>query len=352
MKIGSVMMESRFNIIIMSSLLESYRPTLQTITASERVSKLSGMQSRAMKADNLIAFIIKEAQHCVINDDCMKSAELALAAQTKNNENNKGKKKTTCKNCERSGHGEPDCYQKGGDKEGQAPWQQKTEKGKETDTAVVGVDDDENNMFTFMCPSDYADVVNGLDIPKSRLGTCMDSGASQDYCPDRLKFTNYKEVCQDITTADRWLLTAIGMGDLHIELPNRSHKTKVTFKNAIHAPGMAFTLISISRLDKAGYSVLFSKGMCAIQDLKGQTIATISHSNRLYKLVANQSKKTETVNMASTKMSINEAHRKLGHIAHSAVKDAITKEIITGIELNLDSKVKFCKAYTKAKLAH
>jgi gag-polypeptide of LTR copia-type len=35
MKIGSVMTESRFNIIIMSFLLESYRPTLQTITTSE-----------------------------------------------------------------------------------------------------------------------------------------------------------------------------------------------------------------------------------------------------------------------------------------------------------------------------
>jgi hypothetical protein len=96
--------------------------------------------------------------------------------------------------------------------------------------------------------------------------------------------------------ADRRSLTAIGMRDLHIELPNRSRKTKFTFKNAIHTPGMAFTLISISRLDKAGYLVLFRKGMCAIRDLKGQTIATIPCSDGLYKLVANQSKKMETAN--------------------------------------------------------
>ena len=122
----------------MSSLPESYRPTLQTITMSERASKLSGMQSRAMKADNLIAFIIKEAQHCVINDNHTKSVESALAAQIKNNERSKGKKKITCENCRRYSHGKTDCYQKGDDKEGQAPWQQKLDKGKETDTAVVG----------------------------------------------------------------------------------------------------------------------------------------------------------------------------------------------------------------------
>lgn len=67
--IGSTLSETRFNIIIMSSLLESYRPTLQTITTSERASKLSGNQSNAMKADDLTAFIIEEAQHRVINDE-------------------------------------------------------------------------------------------------------------------------------------------------------------------------------------------------------------------------------------------------------------------------------------------
>src|SRR5882762_2129754 len=41
-KMGSVMLDTRFNIIIMSSLPDSYRPTLQTITAAERASKLSG----------------------------------------------------------------------------------------------------------------------------------------------------------------------------------------------------------------------------------------------------------------------------------------------------------------------
>ena len=79
-KMGSVMSDSQFNIIIMSSLPESYRLTLQTITASEQVSKLSGLQLAAMKADDLIAFILKEAQHRIINNEHTKTAESALAA--------------------------------------------------------------------------------------------------------------------------------------------------------------------------------------------------------------------------------------------------------------------------------
>ena len=41
------------------------------------------------------------------------------------------------------------------------------------------------------------------------------------------------------------------MSDLHLELPNGSGKTKTVLKNAIHAPDMAFTLISVSQLNKA-----------------------------------------------------------------------------------------------------
>src|ERR1700679_2347366 len=93
-KMGSTMSETRFNIIIMSSLPDSYRPTLQTITAAERASKLSGSQSQHMKPDDLIAFIIEEAQHRVISDERGKNAESALAVYAKKGGKGKaGKKK-------------------------------------------------------------------------------------------------------------------------------------------------------------------------------------------------------------------------------------------------------------------
>ena len=63
----------------MSSLLESYQPSLQTITATERVNKLSRGQSSGMKADDLMGFLIEEAQHRLINQQCGKNAELVLA---------------------------------------------------------------------------------------------------------------------------------------------------------------------------------------------------------------------------------------------------------------------------------
>ena len=227
----------------------------------------------------------------------------------------------------------------------------KESKLKQQEAVVVAINEGENKLFA-LCTSDYVAVANELDMPKSKLGTCIDSRASSAYCPDQSKFITYRLVNHKITTANGQTLNVIGMGDLQLELPNRSGKTVTIFKDAIHTP-KAFTLNSISKLNRAGFSVTFNKGMWTIKNPKGTTIATISHSNRLYMITAGKIKiPSETANTASVKMSLMEAHRKLGHISISAIKHAISKGFITSIDIDLNSKFKFCKACTKAKSAH
>jgi hypothetical protein len=103
--------------------------------------------------------------------------------------------------------------------------------------------------------------------------------------------------------ADGRTLTTTRVRDLHIELPNGSGKTKTILKNAIHTPEMAFTLISISRLDKAGFSITFNKGMCTIQDCAAKIITTIPNSDGLYKIAAaKQLSKPNSANVVSGKM--------------------------------------------------
>ena len=57
---------------------------------------------------------------------------------------------------------------------------------------MVAADNEENKLFAFTCTLDYVAMADGLNVSKSRLGTCIDSGASRDYCPDHAKFSNYK----------------------------------------------------------------------------------------------------------------------------------------------------------------
>jgi len=147
---------------------------------------------------------------------------------------NKGKKaesEVLCYNCEKHGHKKADCWAKGGGKEGQGPGQKKSAKNE---TAIVAVADNaKEEIFVFMCTSDYANVAKAFKVPKSKLGLCIDSGVSDIYSPDQENFTNYKPINQNITTADGRKLKAIGMGDLEIDLPNRSKQTTTTSKDAI-----------------------------------------------------------------------------------------------------------------------
>jgi hypothetical protein len=78
----------------------------------------------------------------------------------------------------------------------------------------------------------------------------------------------------------------------------------------------------------------------------------IPMANSLYHLV-NAGKRTSSdhANIAAGKMSISEAHCKLGHIAHSAIWNAISTGQITRIELDMDSKPEFCEPCVKAKSA-
>ena len=140
------------------------------------------------------------------------------------------------------------------------------------------------------------------------------------------------------------------MGDLEIELPNGSGTTKMKFEKAIHSLDMAFTLISISRLDKAGYKVTFNKGMCTIMNPKGRVIATIPHSDGLYRVSATKTIPGQSyAAAASGKMTISEAHRKLGHVSHRAISHAVEKGYITRIDLEAGSKPEFCEVCAKAK---
>ena len=114
-QMGLTLSTKHLGTIIMLSLLLSYRPALQTITATEKASATVGSAAAKMKPTELINFFIEEAQHYVINDN--KSAESTLVAQGKRNkrdpmkkkDKNKSNKKYANSNCGRNGHTIEEC---------------------------------------------------------------------------------------------------------------------------------------------------------------------------------------------------------------------------------------------------
>ena len=317
-----------------------------------------------VKPNNLITFITDEAQHRVINDKFTKNTESALAALSKKQRSgkqcsNKGKEKSTpsvtCENCKNTGHTKANWWSKGGGKEGQGPRGQNSKKGEKKPEAAAAAEATSNadEIFTFTCTSNYIEVANALNIPNSQLGACIDSSSSQHYSPNCNAFINHCPINNTtITTANGGKLKVLGKGDMWIKLPNGAKRSKTILKEAIHAPDMAFTLISVDWLDNVKCSTTFSGGMCTICNLSNSTMVTIPCTNSLYHVTAPEDPPPTTyASIVMVKLTISEAHRKLGHIAASAIKYVIAKGHITCIQLDPESKPEVCEVCAKAKAA-
>ena len=182
---GSVLSDSDYQTIIMHSLFESYHPALQTIIAAEQASAVSGALSTSkMKPDDLMNSFIEEAQHHTINSQHSRNGDFALAVhgwkgkRGYDHNGEKSKSSITCENCSKPSHTKPNCYLRGGGKEGQGLRQgrfnKQREKRHKESAAIAKVEDEV--LFAFTCTSNYHTLTNS--------GACMDSGASDHYCPE------------------------------------------------------------------------------------------------------------------------------------------------------------------------
>ena len=233
-----------------------------------------------------------------------------------------------CFNCKKKGHIKANCWAKGGGKEGQRPNRQKPQdKDKSTNTVAsvadknedieswaaitvdeysescgawamqYNADDEDESWATIEELSDEEDesasmqempeeIANITNSPTSNKVKLYDSGASRHISPFRNQFITYRVITpHPITTADKHTFYAIGTGDMRIEVPNGGASNPILLQDALHAPDIGLTVVSIGRIANAGNSISFEGQECKIQNQKGNIIARIPTStNELYKV--------------------------------------------------------------------
>jgi transposase InsO family protein len=110
---------------------------------------------------------------------------------------------------------------------------------------------------------------------------------------------------------------------------------------------MGVTIVSISRITKAGYTVSFEGDSCKIKNRRGVVIGTIpATSNGLYKVdrayVAAAAAMLERADMLTL-------HRRLGHIAPDTIRALIKSGAVEGIQLIDDGSALICDSCEHAK---
>jgi Reverse transcriptase (RNA-dependent DNA polymerase)/gag-polypeptide of LTR copia-type len=194
---------------------------------------------------------------------------------------------------------------------------------------------------------EYAMLVDEGGTQKTKV-ELYDSGASCHMSPFHDDFINFVPIVpKSITAADQRSFQAIGKGDVCIEVPNGETPTRIMLKDVLYAPSMALTLVSISRIAAAGYTTVFRDTSCRIYHAQREPVGEISVDGGLYRV--HHLPLSEAAAPVEETVTINELHRRMGHIAHEAARDLVKKKLVEGLVLDETSQPTSCDSCEFAK---
>jgi hypothetical protein len=146
--------------------------------------------------------------------------------------------------------------------------------------------------------------------PRNEL---YDSGATRHISPYQSDFTSYTPLSPPVflNDANQQRFPTIGTRTLAFRVPNEGTESELALRNALHAPSVAYTLVSLGALDQEGYHCYLGDGRIEIFSPEGERVGQIPRTQQcLYKV----NRAPESAH-ATELISVMELHRRMGHIA-------------------------------------
>lgn len=178
------------------------------------------------------------------------------------------------------------------------------------------------------------------------LAHISDSGCMKHMSPDLSIFESSPTPCPSrrFRTANKETSDVKRSGTANILLNSNN---SLPLPNALYVPEITSTLISIGSLDDAGYTITFGNGQAVIIDPEGKEAGIIPKSEGLYHITQTS---TERVYSVIEKVTVEELHRRMGHISPAAAKSMVSGGFIEGVEIE-GGKANQCETCIFAKMA-
>jgi hypothetical protein len=166
-------------------------------------------------------------------------------------------------------------------------------------------------------------------LENDRCTEILDSGCSHHLAPYRESLTNYVEIePKTFRAVNKCNMKAVGKGNMSIDVPNRDKVSKLKLTEVLYSPEVGYSLGSMGRLDKAGYTITFGGGRCLIADRNGEDIGSVPMTDQcLYKL----EHISELAGLTEETLTLDEAHQQLSHISYRAVHRLMQNHFVMGI---------------------
>ena len=178
-----------------------------------------------------------------------------------------------------------------------------------------------------------------------------DSGCTNHISPFRDQFKNYSAISpKRFRAANQQAFSAIGQGELLVDIPNGSETSTLRLEDAFYAPNVGYTLVSIGQLDDAGYTTIFGDSKCVILNPDGNRIGSIPRAKtgkRLYKVMHEGG----VIAVAEEILTLEEFHRRMGHPSVQTAQKLVKDKYVLGVRLDEsgDAEKFFCESCVYAK---
>ena len=186
-------------------------------------------------------------------------------------------------------------------------------------------------------------------VESSGTAELYDSGCTNHISPYRDQFENFERTApRPFKAANKQTFSTIGKGELVINVPNGDTFTRLRLTDVQYSPSVAYTLVSIGRLDEEGFTAQFGNGKCVLRGSDGERIGEVQRTARKAYKVEHE---MGMANAAEETLTIEQLHRRMGHASIQVIRDLVKHGMITGVRLEYSPTGKpfFCEACVYGK---
>ena len=177
-----------------------------------------------------------------------------------------------------------------------------------------------------------------------------DSGCTNHISPYKTDFENLQAIePHHFRAANKQTFSTIGKGELVIDVPNIRGTTQLRLLEVLYSPEVAYTLVSIGRLDEDCFFATFGGGKCTIRDANEEVVGVVPKIlTRIYKVEHEEG----VANEAEERLTLGCFHRRMGHVSPKVARKLVKDQLVTGVQLEYTpyGKPFFCASCVYAKV--
>ena len=319
-ELGEILKDNMVVAMLLVSLPDSY---------STLVTALESRPENDLTLEFVKGKLIDEYERRKCSSEAQSLNEAAMKVSSRKNY---AGSQIKCYFCQKTGHLKKDCMK-------YLKWNAKKEKESK------GSGSDNKANICFMIQQAKGENYSGEWY--------VDSGASSHMVISREFFKDFKQLNTTLSLAKKEITAKVlGIGTGVIKCLNKDGtQINVTLKDVLYVLSFDNNLISVRKVTKNGYQVVFSGNDCEILSGGRSITVAVGCGTNLYRLATKETACLTTIEDKHIEDCQHEWHRKFGHRDIEAIKELVHKDLASGIRIK-DCGIRLrCECCVKGKLA-